>query len=116
MNAQLIPRGNLHQLLERPIPATEGHEAAAGPPLHDLLGHELFAGVHVRDDGDAAVDVLVDGGFGVSAGAGAVGSGFLFVADEGGGDDAVNGGGAGEGDEGSGDFAHQADGAGAVDE
>lgn len=68
--------------------------------------------MHIRHDGDAAVDVFVDGVFGIGCGRGA----GLFVFDQGFGDDAVDGGGAGEGDEGLGQGAHEADGAAAVDE
>ena len=102
VDPQLVPRRDLHELLERPVPARQRDEAAPGPAGDDLPRHELLARVHVFHDGGAAVEGRVDV--------------FLLEAHEGRGDDAVHAFWAGEGDEGPGDFAHQAHGAAAVDE
>jgi hypothetical protein len=104
VDAELVPGGDLHELLEGAVAAAEGDEAAAGAAGVDLLGHHVLARVHVLDDGGLAVLVVLDA---LAA---------LLELDEGLRDDAVDGVGAGEGDEGLGHLAHHAVGAAAVDE
>jgi len=118
VNPQLIPRHNLHQLLQRAVPAAQRHEAAASTAFNHLSCHHLLARVHVVDHRRAAEELRIN-----HPGSGvvvlifdAVFVEFALEAHQGFRDDAVHGVGAGERDEGFGDFAHDADGAAAVDE
>lgn len=111
VDAQLVPGGDLHELLKGAVAAAQGNKATASAAVHDFASHHLLAGVHVLDDGGAAVDGLVDG-----VRVGVRGVVVLLESDEGRGDDAVDCGRAGEGDEGAGYFAHEADCAATVDE
>lgn len=60
MYTQLIPRRDLHELLERAVPTAQRDEASARPAGDYFPGHHLLAGVHVCHDGGAAVDGGVD--------------------------------------------------------
>lgn len=113
VDAELVPGDDLEELLDGAVAAAEGDEAAAGPAVEDLLGHELLARVHVLDDGGAAVGGL--GGHVLVVGVDGLVGVVALVLDEGLGDDAVDGVGALEFAQGLCDFAHEADGAASVD-
>lgn len=54
VNAQLVPRHDLHQLLERAITSRQSDEARSRTAGQYLLRHHLLAGVHVLHDRGAS--------------------------------------------------------------
>jgi hypothetical protein len=111
VDAQLVPRRDLHQLFKRAISTGQGDKATARPTLNDLPGHHLLARVHVLDDSGTAEDGLVDL---MRSRIGRVV--VLLEFDQRGRNDAVHALWPGQRNQSPRNFAHQAYGAAAVDE